>query len=247
MVLLLLFLILHLSLGVESRVSDDDDDQESSGVMVSQVRQCQQSCRDNKYKDILTITPDYNHHLPPQSQLPITVNFSINLRNVLEVNEVGEKVSLETTLRMYWKDERIALNFESLPESFFLQNKSFISLHPDVANMIWIPDIFIDQAVSLRKPQFQVPAASLRVYRDGTIRYSTRVNYDVACSMDFHFYPHDVQKCYVRFESFGYTSHEMEIKWNVDDCNVNGNISLAQFDVFTHLVARLSWIKNIFN
>ena len=30
------------------------------------------------------------------------VNFSINLRNVLEVNEVAETVSVETTLRMFW-------------------------------------------------------------------------------------------------------------------------------------------------
>ena len=29
-------------------------------------------------------------------------------------------------------------------------------------------------------------------------RYASRVNYDVACSMDFHYYPHDVQTCLVR-------------------------------------------------
>ena len=30
-----------------------------------------------------------------------------------------------------------------------------------------------------------------------------RVNYDVACAMDFHFYPHDVQTCPVRFTLWG--------------------------------------------
>ena len=181
-----------------SFVSEDDDSVSVSRMILPSQGQCQQSCRDRKHENILKITDDYNHHLPPQQEYPIRVNFSINLRNVLEVNEVAETVSLETTLRMYWRDERLSLNFESLPESFFTHNKQFISLHPDVANMIWIPDIFIDQAVSLRRPKFHVPAASLRVYRDGTIRYSSRVNYDVACSMDFHFYPHDVQICLVK-------------------------------------------------
>ena len=155
-------------------------------------------CQDKKFEDILKISDDYNYHLPPQSELPIRVNFSINLRNVLEVNEVAETVSLETTLRMFWKDERLSLKLESLPRSFDLLNKSFITLHPSVTNLIWIPDIFIDQAVSLRRPRFHTPPASLRVYRDGMIRYSSRVNYDVACSMDFHFYPHDVQTCLVK-------------------------------------------------
>ena len=145
------------------------------------------------------MSDDYNHHLPPQSEYPIRVNFSINLRNVLEVNEVAETVSLETTFRMFWKDERLSLKLGSLPESFDLLNKSFITLHPSVTNFIWMPDIFIDQAVNLRRPRFHTPPASLRVYRDGTLRYSSRVNYDVACAMDFHFYPHDVQICLVKY------------------------------------------------
>ena len=223
-----------------SFVSEDADSVSVSRMILPYQGQCQQSCRDRKHENILKITDDYNHHLPPQQEYPIRVNFSINLRNVLEVNEVAETVSLETTLRMYWRDERLSLNFESLPESFFTHNKQFISLHPDVANMIWIPDIFIDQAVSLRRPKFHVPAASLRVYRDGTIRYSSRVNYDVACSMDFHFYPHDVQKCNVRFESFGHTSQELSFDWIREETNINQNISLAQFDVVTNLVERLT-------
>ena len=103
-------------------------------------------------------------------EFPVIVNFSINLRNLLEVNEVAGTVSLETTFRMYWRDERIQLRLETLPDSHKHQNKTFLVLHPDVAKMIWVPDIFIDQAVSLRRPRYLTPAASLRVYRDGLIR-----------------------------------------------------------------------------
>ena len=99
------------------------------------------------------LSGDYNHLLAPQSEYPISVNFSINLRNVLEVNEVAETVSLETTLRMYWKDERIALLMKNMPKGFDEHKKKFLTLHPNVANMIWVPDIFIDQAVNLRRPR----------------------------------------------------------------------------------------------
>ena len=127
-------------------------------------------CRDKKFEEILRLTENYNYHLPPPRLGAVRVNFSINLRNVLEVNEVSETVSLETTLRMFWRDERLSLKMESLPERFESLDKDFVTLHPSVAEMIWVPDIFIDQAVNVRRPRYLTPAASLRVYRDGTIR-----------------------------------------------------------------------------
>lgn len=241
LILVLNFIVVYSFVPNTSSILEDDinleilEEIETVSRKLETAGSCQQRCQDKKFEDILKISDDYNYHLPPQSELPIRVNFSINLRNVLEVNEVAETVSLETTLRMFWKDERLSLKLESLPRSFDLLNKSFITLHPSVTNLIWIPDIFIDQAVSLRRPRFHTPPASLRVYRDGMIRYSSRVNYDVACSMDFHFYPHDVQTCLVKFESFGYTSDELQFEWVEGGSQTNKNISLAQFDVTTSL------------
>ena len=102
------------------------------------------------------------HFSAPQMEFPVIVNFSINLRNLLEVNEVAGTVSLETTFRMFWRDERIELRQESLPASHRHPNKTFLVLHPDVAKMIWVPDIFIDQAVALRKPTLHTPPTSIR-------------------------------------------------------------------------------------
>ncbi len=41
------------------------------------------------------------------------------------------------------------------------------------------------------------------------MRYSARVNFDVACNMDFRAYPGDRQVCEVKFESFGYTDKQL--------------------------------------
>ena len=42
---------------------------------------------------------------------------------------------------------------------------------------------------------------------------------------------------FIRFESFGYTTQELLFDWLRDGSQVNKNISLAQFDVETSLVA----------
>jgi hypothetical protein len=68
------------------------------------------------------------------------------------------------------------------------------------------------------------------------IRYAARVNFDVACPMDFHIYPGDIQLCHIKLESFGYTEDQLVFLWS-NSSNINENISLAQFSVKarTHL------------
>ena len=85
----------------------------------------------------------------------------------------------------------------------------YITLNPSQADKFWMPDVFIDQAKALRVPTYYTKPASLRVYNDSTIGYSSRINYDVACNMDFHRFPVDEQYCEVKFESFGFSSKQV--------------------------------------
>ena len=50
-------------------------------------------------------TEDYSvHERPPTKEgEPVLIEASINLRNILDVAEKEQIVSLETTLRLYWK------------------------------------------------------------------------------------------------------------------------------------------------
>ena len=62
------------------------------------------------------------------------------------------------------------------------------------------------------------------------IRYAARVNFDVACPMDFRIYPGDIQLCHIKLESFGYTEDQLVFNWS-NKSDINENISLAQFSV----------------
>ena len=62
------------------------------------------------------------------------------------------------------------------------------------------------------------------------IRYAARINFDVACAMEFHNYPGDVQLCHIKLESFGYTEDQLVFKWS-NKSDINENISLSQFSV----------------
>ena len=106
-----------------------------------------------------------------------------------------------------------------------------MTLNPVKASHFWMPDIFIDQAKSIRVPTYYTKPASLRVYNESTIRYSSRINFDVACNMDFHRFPVDEQYCEIKFESFGFTNKQIQMKWmDQSHSNVNYSISPAQFE-----------------
>ena len=93
---------------------------------------------------LIKFDQDYNIHSYPtkgiksNQSLPLEVEFQINLRNVLEVNEVSQICTLETTIRLYWQDSRVKLRSEDTDEHY-------ITLNPRAARHFWIPDIFIDQ------------------------------------------------------------------------------------------------------
>jgi len=172
----------------------------------------------------ITFSEDYNSNdLPPvtdETDKRVQVNVSLNLRNIFEVNEKAQYITLETSIRMFWRDPRIT----SKPA----EGRDFVNINGANIQSFWIPDVFIDQAKKLRIPNIEIRPASIRVYPDGLIRYSARVNYDVACNMDFHNYPVDKQLCEVKYESFGYTSDQMEFRW-LEHNVVNPNITLDQF------------------
>ncbi|CAB4067417.1 GLRA2 [Lepeophtheirus salmonis] len=176
----------------------------------------------------IVFSKDYSIHEAPRvyADKPLLVNFSINLRNVLSVDEKQQIITLETSLRLYWEDPRIAVLPSALSES-----RNYVTFNPKVAEYFWIPDIFIDKSKAVRVPTYFVKPASLRVYNDSTVRYSSRLNFDVACEMDFHRFPVDEQLCEIKFESFGFTTEQLMFSWKKGSSNINQNISLAQFDM----------------
>ena len=182
--------------------------------------------------DKIILSSNYSlEQLPPAGENPLLVSASINLRNILDISETKQQISLETTLRFYWKDSRVTPKSEHIHGEDSIGR--YVNLHPRAAAKLWMPDTFIDQAISLRKPTYYTQPASLRVYNDSTIRYSSRMNYDVACAMDFHKFPLDQQVCKVKFESFSYSSSQIQLKWmNGSNNQVNSEIHLDQF-IFT--------------
>ena len=123
---------------------------------------------------------------------------------------------------------------------------------------LWLPDIFIDQAIDIRccvcsicianrkhliqfdrfcytrNPRYLIDPSSVRIYGDGMVSYAQRMNFDVTCNMDFRKFPFDNQTCDIIFHSFAYTTDDYTLRWmKKADGSVNSytnhDIHLAQW------------------
>ena len=94
---------------------------------------------------------------------------------------------------------------------------------------------------------FQLTPAYLRVYNTSKLKYSARVNYDVACPMTFEEYPVDTQRCNISLESWG---HPSEVIYNISlsiifliklDFVFICDLTTSEFFFFQYIV--LSWLR----
>lgn len=131
---------------------------------------------------------------------------------------------------MTWRDPRLTVRIPSYSPT------NYVFFRSDVTRHIWFPDVYIDGIQDLRFPAYKVKPAYLRVYNDSLLKYSARVNYDVACPMHFEKYPVDVQRCNISFESWGHTNHYIVLSWLREKRKFSKSISLAQFDLDLHFI-----------
>jgi len=185
-------------------------------------------------KDAFVLTDDYNKAIIPYQTRPESLNITteINLRNIIDVDESSLTLSLETTLRFVWTDDRVTTDESRL------NKKGYVVLNPSEADKLWVPDIIIDKTHSIRSPAYIIPTSSIRLYKGGKIKYSARKNYDLACGMDFHNFPFDTQVCDVQIYSYGSSVKDYSLRWSTEDQArvINPKITLPQFSVNTTFI-----------
>ena len=80
--------------------------------------------------DKFTLPANYSVEVLPTTEddTPVELLASVNLRNILDVMETKQQISLEITLRYYWRDPRIVPVVEHLNEED--SYGGYVNLHP---------------------------------------------------------------------------------------------------------------------
>ena len=157
----------------------------------------------------------YNKNaLPRNDKKPVQVVLTTHLQNIINVNEEKQVISVDISLRLVWKDERVSLN-ESFHE--YLERDrigEYFNINPSEVEELWLPDVYIPDSIEIRHPKYMAEPTSLRVYKDQRLRLNKRFNLDLGCNMDFHKFPLDTQTCFVYVESWKYGKNALIVKYS---------------------------------
>ncbi|OAF65088.1 hypothetical protein A3Q56_07213, partial [Intoshia linei] len=151
----------------------------------------------------------------------IDVVFSLNLHQIMIVDEVNEIMSVRVWLTYKWKDYKLKWD----PKKF----NGIKQVNLD-ADLIWTPDILLynsaDEEIET-KYETKVIVGS-----DGSIFWSPIAIVKFGCLIDINMYPFDQQKCHLIYGS-----------WTYDDSKLNLNIKKSKFGI-SNYVQDGEWILN---
>ena len=102
---------------------------------------------------------------------------NMHVNSISDVSEVNMEYTVDCFFRQMWYDPRLSYANSSW------KHLEDITLHYDLVNKVWTPDVFFRNAKYSKSHQITVPNRLIRIYPQGRVLYSQRwVSCRVLCS-----------------------------------------------------------------
>ncbi|XP_076469401.1 glycine receptor subunit alpha-2-like [Babylonia areolata] len=136
----------------------------------------------------------------------VTVEVDVVFVSVGPVNEMDMTWGASFYLRQEWTDERLVLE---------VGNGNKVKLDRGHVSKLWLPDLFFPNSKEGRKHVLTVPNHLIYVNTStGRVLYSQRITVVLNCEMDLIKFPHDNQTCYLKMESYSFTTADLSMRWS---------------------------------
>lgn len=134
----------------------------------------------------------------------ITVEYGVNLIQILDLDERNQILSINVWITYQWKD--IYLKWDPVEYGMI---KSVRIPQKD----IWMPDIKLYNYADTRLEEKR--DALVVLDSDGTVFWMPQAIFKSSCSIDITYFPFDSQTCYLKFGSWTYDGNKLDVMfWN---------------------------------
>ncbi|XP_055526840.1 gamma-aminobutyric acid receptor alpha-like [Wyeomyia smithii] len=154
---------------------------------------------------------------------PAVIEVDIMVRSMGPISEVDMTYSMDCYFRQSWVDRRLA----------FSGTQDTLALSISMLARIWKPDTYFYNGKQSYLHTITTPNKFVRLHQDGRVLYSSRLTIKAGCPMNLEDFPMDIQRCPLKFGSFGYSSTDVLYRWNSDRSAVAiaEDMKLSQFDL----------------
>ncbi|KAK5643820.1 hypothetical protein RI129_007665 [Pyrocoelia pectoralis] len=154
---------------------------------------------------------------------PAIIEVDIMVRSMGPISEVDMTYSMDCYFRQSWVDKRLA---------FAGNSKDTLALSISMLARIWKPDTYFYNGKQSYLHTITTPNKFVRLYQDGRVLYSSRLTIKAGCPMNLEDFPMDIQRCPLKFGSFGYSSQDVIYQWNrARQVAIAEDMKLSQFDL----------------
>ncbi|XP_046394287.1 gamma-aminobutyric acid receptor alpha-like [Ischnura elegans] len=195
------------------------------------IRQLQQQQQRNNHRNISDLLDNllrgYDNSVRPNfGGSPAVVEVDIMVRSMGPISEVDMTYSMDCYFRQSWVDRRLAFRGGD--------KETTLALSISMLERIWKPDTYFYNGKQSYLHTITTPNKFVRLYQDGRVLYSSRLTIKAGCPMNLEDFPMDIQRCPLKFGSFGYTTRDVLYRWNsARRVAIAEDMKLSQFDLIT--------------
>ena len=170
-------------------------------VLLHQTKAQLGSCSSTDSKSLPRLCKNQGNYIASEfpEPSPCQVRSTIQLKQLLSVNEEAETITIFIKFRSNWIDQRVGIRRS--PENIE-QNETWYP--QEDLNRVWTPKIYFLNAISIEKLNTfgdTLTRSSSYVYPQSMFTYNELMIMTLSCSMDFQRFPLDVQTCYLNYTS----------------------------------------------
>ncbi|KAL4230900.1 ligand-gated ion channel [Mactra antiquata] len=184
----------------------------------------EQCAKETQQDFVQALLHEYDSRIPPnfEKDYPCEVNVSLFIDSIDSIDEQKMDFTLSTFITQEWKDTR--LMFRNLIPAEYLE------LDSRLMENVWVPDLYFRNEKQAYFHTVTIPNKMLHIYKDGSVRYRSRVTLTASCPMKLHKYPMDRQTCSLIIQSFAFSTNRVVFRWREKDpVKLNPRLELPQF------------------
>ncbi|XP_077999771.1 neuronal acetylcholine receptor subunit alpha-10-like [Glandiceps talaboti] len=148
------------------------------------------------------------------------VTFGILISQIIEMDEVNQKFTMNVWLRQRWVDEFLTWNASDYGDV------TLIRLPSDI---VWRPDIILYNNVD--EEFSRIEKTNVMISNTGKIVWNAPAIFKGSCTVNLHTFPFDTQTCIMKFGSWTYDGFAIDLESDFGEADLSGYVTNGEWDL----------------
>ena len=156
-----------------------------------------------KISKSICLPNDYSKYTLPDEKSPNKIGVSLDISELLEINEVDQSVKLALFFNLDWTENRLMVGSKTETST------TLSPVRESLLEALWVPNVFIYNLKAFRNLETISALKGLWLSTNKDVLTSQSVHISFYCPMNFEMFPFDKQHCEFKLGSYSYNDNKL--------------------------------------